>query len=134
MYCIFLAIRGFDPRTFGLWAQRASAAPNRYVCYIGYIFCWFYWKHASVIWQGKKKKKKRKKQIGRDRDRTCDRGLIRPTLYRLSYATLLLVILWYVILYSIDMKLSYEEVEKKKQKRNLRHGAKRELNPRPLVP
>ena len=26
---VFLAIPGFDPGTFGLWAQRATAAPNR---------------------------------------------------------------------------------------------------------
>ena len=29
----FIAIRGFDPRTFGLWAQRATAAPNRFKIY-----------------------------------------------------------------------------------------------------
>ena len=33
-----VAIRGFDPRTFGLWAQRATAAPNR-LLYALTFFC-----------------------------------------------------------------------------------------------
>ena len=43
-----------------------------------------------------------------DRDRTCDRWLIRPMLYRLSYTSILI------------------------SKKSI--GARRELNPRPLVP
>ena len=40
-----IAIRGFDPRTFGLWAQRATAAPNRY----GYWYCLYMplWYHSQ---------------------------------------------------------------------------------------
>lgn len=41
IYILFLydiASRGFDPRTFGLWAQRASAAPTRF----DYIYMYIY--------------------------------------------------------------------------------------------
>ena len=49
-----IAIRGFDPRTFGLWAQRATAAPNRYVTwYIHYKIFYTRVKIFYPFWRAK---------------------------------------------------------------------------------
>ena len=70
-----IAHRGFDPRTFGLWAQHASSAPVSNCCqceqilaFINLAYCWFVWRSISCpsIWSLSRSTTKKPNFLPRD--------------------------------------------------------------------